>query len=169
MNTKKEIIIVKPIPSKAALAAIFVGFSLFAPEYCWALQTHSSPEGLIAHQLAHVLFGMSMAVLAYWLESNNFVIEKGWKRIQISCVLFLLWNVVAFTGHFVESRLASDLITGPKGSWNQRLIVGDEPYAWAYYFLKLDHLICVPAILFLFLGIRSLYMKSLSEAATIND
>jgi hypothetical protein len=34
-----------------------------------------------------------------------------------------------------------------------------------YYFLKMDHLVCVPAILCLFLGIRNLYKQTLLKAA----
>ncbi len=136
----------------------------FCPSPAWALQTHGAPEGLIAHQLAHVVFAVSMGVLAYWLESNGFVRQRGWRLIQLSCLLFLFWNVVAFTGHFVEGRLAPDLILGPRGSWNQRLITDQGAIAISYYGLKLDHLVCVPAILCLLFGIRSLYRETVTEA-----
>ena len=141
----------------------FAGIWL-TPNAAWALQSHGPPEGLFAHQLAHAFFSLSMGILAYWLESHRFTQERGWRLIQVSCLLFLLWNVVAFTGHFVEGRLSPDLIVGQKGSWNQRLLAGGEPYATLYYFLKLDHFVCVPAILCLLLGIRDLYKKTLREA-----
>jgi hypothetical protein len=111
------------------------------------------------------MFALSMGILAYWLESNRFVLEKGWRLIQLSCLLFLVWNLVAFSGHYVEGGLAPDLILGRKGSPNQWLIVGDEPLAVAYFFLKLDHLVCVPAILLLLLGVRRLYKRTLREAS----
>ncbi len=148
-----------------ALIPVAIGLGCLCPDTAWAFQTHGAPEGLIAHQLAHVLFALSMGVLAYWLESNRFIEARGWRLIQISCLLFLLWNVVAFTGHFVEIKLPPDMILGPKGSWNQRLLAGGGTVAAAYYSLKLDHLVCVPAIVCLFLGIRSLYVQTMTEGA----
>ena len=135
-----------------------------APDKAWALQIHSSPEGLYVHQLAHILFAFSMAVLAYWLEINRFVEERGWRLIQISCLLFLLWNLVAFTGHYVEVRIPSNLIEGQAGSWNQKILIEGDSFTLVYYFLKLDHLVCVPAILCLFFGIRHLYKRTLIAA-----
>jgi hypothetical protein len=143
---------------------LITGVLWLCPEPARALQSHGAPEGLITHQLAHVLFAVSMGVLAYWLSSNRFTRQRGWRLIQISCLLFLLWNLVAFSGHVVEGMLPPDLILGPKGSWNQRLITEHGLTAPAYYSLKLDHLVCVPAILCLFLGIRSLYLQTLKEA-----
>lgn len=136
-----------------------------APGTASALQSHGPPEGLFAHQLAHVFFALSMAILAYWLESHGFTRDRGWRLVQLSCVLFLFWNIAAFSGHFIEGRISPDLIVGQKGTWNQRLIAGSETHALAYYFLKLDHLLCVPAILCLFLGLRSHYRRTLMEAA----
>jgi hypothetical protein len=135
------------------------------PDAAWALQSHGSPEGLYTHQLAHALFALSMVGLAYWLEVNRFTEKRGWRLIQISCLLFFLWNVVAFCGHFVEVRIPSDLIEGHGTGWGQRLIAGGGSYAVFYYFLKMDHLVCVPAILCLFLGIRNLYKQTLLKAA----
>lgn len=155
-------------PFRTGVAALFLfvfsGMSLL-PESAWALQTHGAPEGLITHQLAHVLFALSMGVLAYWLESNHFIRARGWRLIQLSCVLFLIWNLVAFSGHFAEGLLPPDLILGPKGSWNQQLLMDGGSTAMAYYSLKLDHLVCVPAIVCLFFGIRSLYLQTVTEAA----
>lgn len=136
-----------------------------APDKAWALQIHSSPEGLYVHQLAHILFALSMAVLAYWLEINRFTEERGWRLIQISCLLFFLWNLVAFTGHYVEVRIPPDLIEGKVGFWDQKLVIEGDSFTLAYYFLKLDHLVCVPAILCLFFGIRNLYKQTLMAAA----
>ena len=135
------------------------------PVQAWALQSHGPPEGLYAHQLAHILFALSMAFLAYWLEVNHFTKEAGWRLIQFSCLLFFLWNLVAFSGHFVEVRIPPDLIEGHGIGWDQRLIAGGGSYGVFYYFLKMDHLVCVPAIFCLFLGIRNLYKRtSLKEA-----
>ena len=135
------------------------------PVQAFALQSHGPPEGYYTHQLAHVLFALSMVGLAYWLEVNRFTKERGWRLIQISCLLFFLWNLVALSGHFVEVRIPPDLIEGHGTGWGQRLLAGGGSYAVFYYFLKMDHLVCVPAILCLFLGIRNLYKQTLLKTA----
>lgn len=144
------------------IAGVGVGLD---PDEAWALQSHGPPEGLYAHQMAHVLFAISMAVLAYWLEANRFTEERGWRLIQLSCLLFFLWNLVALAGHFVEVRIPPDLIEGQGSGWDQRLLAGGGSYALFYYFLKMDHFVCVPAILCLFFGIRNLYKQTLMKAA----
>ncbi|MDD3472426.1 MAG: hypothetical protein PHS86_06560 [Syntrophaceae bacterium] len=140
-------------------------YSYLTPEPVYALQSHGEPEGLFAHQIAHILFSVSMIFLAYWLKSNNFTRERGWRLIQISCILFFIWNLVAFCGHYVEVKLPSKLIEGTGSGWDQALLLSGSPYSLYYYFLKMDHLICVPALACLFLGLRNLYKKTLMKVA----
>lgn len=104
-----------------------------------------------------------MGILVYWLHRNRLTDQTGWRLIQISCVLFIAWNVVAFSGHWVEELISANMIRGHPG-WTQRLDTGASPWAVVYFILKLDHLLCVPAILCLVLGLRSLYKKVLAEA-----
>ncbi|MDQ7783893.1 MAG: hypothetical protein RDU20_13505 [Desulfomonilaceae bacterium] len=136
---------------------------LLAPGRVWALQVHPEPEGLIAHQLAHLFFATTMAVLAYWLHVNRFVRERGWRLIQISCLLFLLWNIGAFAGHWAAAHLPDDIFVGEPGSLSRKVLSGQSVWVLPYLIFHLDHLICVPAILCLLLGIRSLYVKVLDE------
>ena len=58
-----------------------------------ATQGHGAPEGLFAHQLAHIFFIISMAVLTYWLRERKLVQAVGWRYIQYSALFFILWNV----------------------------------------------------------------------------
>jgi hypothetical protein len=128
----------------------------------WAFQSHPAPEGLYAHQLAHLFFAVSMGILAYWLHRNRLSNQTGWKLIQVSCALFVAWNVVTFTGHWMEELISADVIQGAQ-DWSQRIEMSSRPAA-AFYVLKLDHLLCVPALLCLVLGLRSLYKQVLAEA-----
>jgi lipid-A-disaccharide synthase-like uncharacterized protein len=143
------------------LTAFIVLSALFSPGVAWAFQSHPAPEGLYAHQLAHVFFSVAMGILAYWLQVNSFVQQKGWRLIQISCILFILWNIDTFFGHWVEERVAADAVIG-EPDWTQRIIL-DSQMTRLYYVLKLDHFVSVPAIICLFLGIRSLYKYALKE------
>jgi uncharacterized membrane-anchored protein len=146
-------------PCWRSLASILCAVGLLGlPDVAHAFQAHPEQEGLYVHQLAHVFFGVAMGMLAYWLEKNRFSSQKGWRLIQISCLLFILWNVSAFVGHIVEELLPKEALVGSSG-WNRRILIGGDVIALLYYVLKMDHLVCVPAMVCLFLGIRILYRQ----------
>lgn len=145
---------------KATLAALAT--LLFIPGSAWAFQSHPEPEGLYTHQIAHLFFIFAMAMLVYWLEHNRFTHERGWRLIQIACILLIAWNIGAFAGHWVEEQIPSSAVIG-EPDWTQRIDFSSHWLAPVYYVLKLDHLVSVPAMICLFLGIKSLYKQALSE------
>ena len=148
--------------SMCKIAATFVvGLSVCFPESVLAFQSHTGYEGLCVHQMAHVIFAIAMGILAYWLHANKFTDQKGWRLVQISCLLFILWNMDAFAGHWVEERIPDGSLVG-EPDWTQRIAV-DVEWVTAYYILKMDHLWCVPAIVCLFAGIRLLFLSALNE------
>jgi len=136
-------------------------YVISGPTAAMAFQSHPAPEGLYVHQLAHGFFILAMTVLAYWLQVNGFTRERGWRLIQVSCILLIIWNLVAATGHWVEERISPDVILG-EPDWTQRIVV-NSVWTGLYYALKLDHLVSVPAGIFLLLGIRSLYKRAEEE------
>ena len=138
-------------------------YLLFPENAVWAFQSHPAPEGLYVHQLAHLIFIVAMSILVYWLQSNRFVEQRGWRLIQVACILFILWNIVAFAGHWVEEQIPKESVFG-EPDWRQRIDLRSTPLAPVYYLLKLDHLVSVPAMVFLVLGLRSLYKQVLSRA-----
>ncbi len=150
-----------------SLTASIVFCTILSPGLAWAFQSHPAPEGLYAHQLAHVLFIVAMGILAYWLQVNNFVQQRGWRLIQISCILFVVWNLNTVFGHWVEERVAAEAVIG-EPDWTQRIIL-DSAMTRLYYALKLDHLLSVPAMICLFLGIRSLYKFALKEEGNARE
>lgn len=140
------------------LAALAMGILLLVPEPVLALQAHERPEGLVAHQLAHVFFGTAMGILAYWLESNRFVRSPGWRMIQIACLLLVLWNVVTFAGHMTALQIQPPMVETQSSNWLRS--PGVNQSAWSVRsVLSLDHLVCVPAVLFLWVGFRKLYRE----------
>lgn len=146
--------------------AVLAGLAV-SPEKAWAFQSHPAPEGLYVHQLAHVVFIIAMGFLMYWLEVNLFTRQRGWRYIQVSALFFILWNMVAMSGHFVEEMVPRELFVGDP-DWSQRLIAGTTLWADLFYVLKLDHIVCVPAIVCLFLGVRTLYLDALRQGNSIN-
>jgi hypothetical protein len=136
------------------VAGVLTGLLLSAHP-ALATQTHGAPEGLYVHQLAHLFFIVSMGSLEFWLRQRNLVLEPGWKYIQLAAILFIIWNIDAMTVHFMDERLHI-LGISKVDFWHIRIVSLQGQYSLAvlYYLLKLDHLLCVPAMFFLYKGLR---------------
>ncbi len=140
---------------------LLLTFTVF-PGNAWAVQSHGAPEGLYVHQLAHIFYTAAMCYLFWGIRRSVFK-SQAWRYLQIFCIFTILWNVVAFTGHFLATfisdvhfvRTSGYLSTGIQGPFSGLKL-------W-YYFTKLDHLFSIPALFFLFLGMRTLYHNGLEE------
>lgn len=134
-----------------------IGPLLVFPEQAAATQVHVPSEGLYVHQIAHLFFALAMAILLYWLRERQLVKQRGWRLIQLAAFFFILWNIDAFAVHILDDR--SDLFTTiDKGTWHESIQFDRniELLAVLYYLGKMDHLFCVPAMILLYLGLRSL-------------
>lgn len=135
--------------------AVFIWF--FRPATVCAIQTHGGLEGLFVHQIAHVFFTFSMGLLIYWLRKRGLVSRLSWRYIQYAAIFFIAWNLDAFFGHWLLEQ--SGLIVVEKMPGMQMRITTIEGFSWLveiYYISKLDHLLCMPAMVFLLLGLRRL-------------
>ncbi len=125
-----------------------------------ATQAHGDPEGIYAHQFAHLFFMLSMVILIYWLRQRKLARHTGWRYIQYAAFFFILWNVNVMLVHFLDEQAM--LITVEKiSTW--QIKVSSSLGKWAgitYYVARLDHLICVPALLFLLLGLKRLVAET---------
>jgi hypothetical protein len=133
-------------------ALLFVLALGLDPEAAWALQVHPAPTGLYAHQIAHLFFLLSMAAMALWLARNRLTQRPGWRFIQWSCLLFVLWNLGAIVGHAIDHRLPEEAFAG--SGWNQQLVVERAILPYLYLLLRMDHLTCVPAMALLLVALR---------------
>ncbi len=143
-----------PNKSPALIIALVLGG---AAQPAWATQAHGAPEGLYVHQLSHLFFIFAMAILIYWLRSRGLVRDPGWRYIQYAALFFILWSFDAFGVHLLDEQFL--LVTAvPAGPWQIRLDTptGLEFLGILYYLMKLDHLLCVPGLVFLYLGLRRL-------------
>jgi hypothetical protein len=72
-------------------------------------------------------------------------------------MFFILWNLDTFIVHFLEEQSGLLQIVSA-GSWQMEIRAADHdsglPYL--YYLVKLDHLLCVPALFFLYAGLKRL-------------
>jgi hypothetical protein len=134
---------------------------LFLPSMAHATQTHGGAEGLVVHQFAHLFFIFSMGLLIYWLRKRRLVSDRGWRYIQYAALFFIIWNLDAFFSHWLLEQ--SDTLT-VETIEGMRLRISTGPgLQWlggVFYLTKLDHLLCVPARVFLWLGLRRLYHTS---------
>ena len=122
-----------------------------------ATQGHGGIEGVYAHQFAHIFFLFSMASLIYLLRARGLVRDPGWRMIQYSALFFVLWNVDTFLVHALDDQFR--LIQVERiGMWQIHLTDSFQHNGLklVYYFAKLDHLLCVPALIFLYIGLRRL-------------
>jgi hypothetical protein len=140
-----------------SLIALAVLCNCLLPESVPAVQEHGAPEGIYSHQGAHLFFIASMVLLVYWLRQRRLVREAGWRYIQYAAFFFILWNADAFTAHFLDEQ-SGILDTAMASSGKIKIEVEENltALAWFYYMAKLDHLLCVPAMLFLYSGLRRL-------------
>jgi len=127
-----------------------------------ATQGHAGIEGVWVHQFAHLFFLFSMLLLIYWLRQAGLVKMPGWRYIQYAALFFILWNVDTMLVHFLDEQIHAVRIEH-LGNWRIRVIAaGDGNWLAAlYYLVKLDHLLCVPAMVFLMLGLRHMLRETL--------
>ena len=149
----KETAIFRVVP--AAALAVLAGW--LCPEAALAVQEHGAPEGIYLHQGAHLFFVASMGLLIFWLRQRRLVREPGWRWIQYAALFFILWNIDAFTAHFLDEQ-SGVLDTAMAAPGQIKIEVDDHltSLAWLYYMAKLDHVLSVPAMLFLYAGLRRL-------------
>ena len=143
--------------SEAAAVALI----LIIPTVASATQGHGDPEGLLVHQMSHIFFLFSMSILIYWLRARNLIRHVGWRYIQYSSVFFILWTLDAFTVHLLDEGLGIVQVTRID-PWHLR-IESPPGLGWItvlYYAVKLDHLLCVPGLIFLYLGLKRLLKES---------
>ncbi len=140
--------------------ALFLGIALLlAPDQAWALQSHGATESIYVHQLAHLFYSAALGYL-FWDVGRNAFPGKGWRYLQIFCVLMILWNLVAFSGHWLGFHIADSDIIRPSGYFSSQITGPLSAIKLIYFSATLDHLLSVPALVFLFLSLRSLYHTS---------
>ena len=130
---------------------------ILLPLDVYATQIHTSSEGIITHQVGHLFFLFSMGVLILTIIGKGLNKQKGWRMIQYSAFFFILWNIDAVIAHFLDNQVHAIKIENISLTQIKLVSQNDSSVLpWLYYTLKLDHLLCVPAMLFLFKGLSNL-------------
>ena len=137
---------------------VLTPFFIFLAVPAQAVQVHGGMEGLISHQLGHILFAGCMLFLFITSRLNRWS-GPGWDRFKCFLGLTVLWNILTFTGHWL--RLIVDdgkfVRLGTK-------TVGFRLESFVdvvFYLASLDPLVLLPALLCLAVSLRQ--WKSASE------
>lgn len=139
---------------------LFLFFFFLIPLNALALQSHGPPEGLYVHQVAHVLFGASMLFLFLFLHIHPLGRGKAWRYFKLSLLFFLMWNVDAFLTHWMATNIPDDAIIGGGSILKSHLTGPISFIELLYYIGKFDHILCVPAMFFLTLSLRTFYREA---------
>jgi hypothetical protein len=137
---------------------LLTAFLIF-PNQAQALQSHAAPEGIYVHQLAHIFFLAALCYLFWDIRRSSFP-SKGWRFLQMFCIFMILWNIVAFTGHWIGESIESSDIIKEAGYLSTKISGPITTTKLIYYFTKLDHIFSVPAMFCLYLCLRSLYFAA---------
>lgn len=130
---------------------------LVLPQNSYALQFHSASEGIITHQVGHLFFLFSMVVLMFIISGKGLAVHKGWRLIQVSAFFFILWNGCAIAAHFLDNQIyAVNIEQFANGYAKIQTENNSGLLSWIYYALKLDHLLCVPAMFLMYRGLSCL-------------
>lgn len=130
--------------------------STIVPANAYAFQVHGRNEGLYVHQIAHILYALSVVTLAYKLQKTGLTEKRAWRLTAIGMLILTIWNIWAFSGHIVAYLLPKKDIAPIPGTDTPGICLN----SWldiAYYILKFDHLLSVPAMFMIYLGLADLH------------
>ena len=120
-------------------------------EPAFAVQQHGGAEGLVSHQVGHILFVSGMLYLLFRVY-NNRMAGPGWLEFKAFLWLIILWNILTFSGHWMREVVAPEKFTR-EGSLVTDFAVSST-FDAIFYLTRLDHLLLVPSFLFLLFALQ---------------
>lgn len=128
-----------------------VAFLILFANSAWAVQTHGGTEGLVVHQVGHLLFATGMGYLLLRLYRIQLT-SYGWLEFKVFLWLIIFWNMLTFSGHWLDEFVAKEKFIQSNGD-TVAFSVTNSIDAW-FYLTRLDHLLLVPSFVFLLLALR---------------
>jgi len=124
---------------------------LLEPQAAWAVQTHGGSEGLVSHQVGHLLFSVGMGYLLFKLYRMR-QYGPGWRSFKAFLWLLILWNIATFSGHWMNEFVDQEkflYVDGHTVAFTIRSF-----FDLLYYLTRLDHLLLVPSFFCLLLSLK---------------
>ncbi len=139
---------------KTKIVSTFLGtvvILLFTANPVWAVQSHGGAEGLVVHQIGHLLFAGGMAYLLFHLHRINSN-KYDWFEFKTFLWLIIAWNLLTFSGHTLSESIDKAKFIFQNG---ELVAFSIESFADFWFYLsRLDHLLLLPSFVFLLLAIR---------------
>lgn len=135
---------------KHVISLLFLATGLIATP-AWGVQSHGGVEGLVSHQIGHLLFTTGMGYLLFRLRSMPQKGE-GWNEFKTFIWLLVTWNVMTFSGHWMNEFVAKEQFIRDHAS--TLFFTAENFYDAVYYLTRLDHLLLVPAFAFLLMALK---------------
>lgn len=141
------------IPVQRILVPLFLCLSavLFRPASAAAVQQHGGAEGLVTHQIGHLLFIAGMGYLLVHVSKFR-MRTPGWLEFRIFLWLLLFWNFLTFSGHWMDEIVDPGKFGRFGGAVSSFSV--QNFFDFFFYLSRLDHLILVPSFLFLLLALK---------------
>ncbi len=117
----------------------------------FAVQAHGGSEGLVSHQVCHILFISGMIYLLYRVYHNH-ITGPGWFEFRGFLWLIILWNILTFTGHWMHEFVSPDQFMKDGGHIISFAIT--DLFDAVFYLTRLDHLLLVPSFLLLVVALQ---------------
>ena len=117
----------------------------------FAVQQHGGAEGLVSHQVGHILFISGMGYLLYRVYHNRMT-APGWFEFKSFLWLIIFWNILTFSGHWMR-----EIVSPEKFIKQGNHIIGYSvtgSFDTFFYLTRLDHLLLVPSFVFLLLALQ---------------
>ncbi len=121
------------------------------PTPAWAVQAHGGAEGLVSHQIGHILFFIGLLSLLIRLYQRR-LSDAGWREFKVFLWLMILWNILTFSGHWMREIVVMDKFI--KGNGHIAGFQATSTFDLIFYATRLDHIFLVPALCFLLMALR---------------
>jgi hypothetical protein len=134
-----------------SLSLFLFSLLVLGAEPAAAVQQHGGAEGLVSHEIGHILFIAGMGYLLFWVYRLRMT-GGGWYPFKLFLWLILAWNVLTFTGHWMHELVDPGKFVLTDGEITHFSIT--TLFDFLFYLTRLDHLLLVPAFFFLFLALK---------------
>ena len=109
-----------------------------------------------------------MLGFALRIRRSSLIKEKSWHLMSTGAVLFGLWNGWAFLGHIIVSLMPqTDFSRDSDGL--KSILALHSPIDVLYYLFKMDHLLCFPAMVFIYFALKRMTAQPANPAGEENS
>lgn len=124
---------------------------VFPVSVAYGVQSHGAAEGLVSHQLGHLLFFAGMISILVRIRRASFS-GAGWKEFKGFLWLILCWNGLTFAAHWMREGVTGEQFLRHSG--RVTAFQAETLFDLIFYLTRLDHLLLVPAFFLLLSALR---------------